>query len=107
VLKVPAHRDRRRAKPTKVYDLEVEEARGTRPQPSLPLVQWLSRKEVRGHGAHHTAEGHQAPQQQVDAGVHHEAAPVQHATEAEAEKALVRGERAYILPPLAEWAGKR
>jgi hypothetical protein len=27
--------------------------------------------------------------------------------EAELEKALVRGERAYILPPLAEWAGKR
>jgi len=45
-LKGPAHRDRRRAKPTKVYDLDVEEARETRPQPSLPPVRWLSRKDV-------------------------------------------------------------
>jgi hypothetical protein len=37
-LKGPAHRDRRRAKPTKVYDLDVEEAWETRPQPSLPPV---------------------------------------------------------------------
>jgi hypothetical protein len=45
-LKGPAHRDRRRAKPTKVYDLDVEAARETRPQPSLPPVRWLSRKDV-------------------------------------------------------------
>src|SRR5215467_13124916 len=45
-LKGPSHRDRRRAKPTKVYDLDVEEARETRPQPSLPPVRWLSRKDV-------------------------------------------------------------
>jgi hypothetical protein len=45
-LKGPAHRDRRRAKLTKVYDLDVEAARETRPQPSLPLVRWLSRKDV-------------------------------------------------------------
>jgi len=44
-LKGPAHRDRRRAN-TKVYDLYVEEARETRPQPSLPPVRWLSRKDV-------------------------------------------------------------
>jgi hypothetical protein len=45
-LKGPAHRDRRRAKLTKLYDLDVEAARETRPQPSLPLVRWLSRKDV-------------------------------------------------------------
>ena len=45
-LKGPAHRDRRRAKPTKVYDLDVEATRETRPQPSLPPVRWLSRKDV-------------------------------------------------------------
>jgi hypothetical protein len=44
-LKGPAHRDRCRAKPTKVYD-HVEEARETRSQPSLPPVRWLSRKDV-------------------------------------------------------------
>ena len=45
-LKGPSHRDRRRAKPTKVYDLDVEASRETRPQPSLPPVRWLSRKDV-------------------------------------------------------------
>jgi hypothetical protein len=45
-LKGPAHRDRRRAKPTKVYDLDVEATRETRPQPSLAPVRWLSRKDV-------------------------------------------------------------
>ena len=45
-LKGPSHRDRRRAKPTKVYDLDVEATRETRPQPSLPLVRWLNRKDV-------------------------------------------------------------
>ena len=45
-LKGPAHRDRRQAKATKVYDLDVEAARETRPLPSLPPVRWLSRKDV-------------------------------------------------------------
>ena len=45
-LKGPSHRDRRRAKPTKVYDLDVEATGETSPQPSLPPVRWLSRKDV-------------------------------------------------------------
>jgi hypothetical protein len=50
-LKGPAHRDRRRAKPTKVYDLDVEAARETRPQPSASRCSTLVfEREMNGRG---------------------------------------------------------
>jgi hypothetical protein len=43
VLRGPAHRDRRNAK-SRLEDEEADPR--TRPEPSLPLVKWLSRKDV-------------------------------------------------------------
>jgi len=50
------------------------------------------------HGARHNAEASQAPPNQMDAGVHHEATPVQHATRGRGrarEGARARGSGVY------------